>query len=174
MRKIARWTTALLCVAAGTLLPIPPAQAASIGLVCAVGSQTATYSPPMTNTTHVSTVRIRENYSCASLLTGISSGQGTASFLEDTSCLLTVQPAVADVITYRWNTGKSSVITFNRTSVARALNGTTTITSVGSVTSGPGQGSAATRVVALPAPNLVACSTFGVSSQTGPATLVIL
>jgi hypothetical protein len=85
-----------------------------------------------------------------------------------------VQPSITDVITYRWNTGTVSIITFNRTNVVRAVNGTTTITAFGSVTSGYGNGRTATRVVVLPAIDLTACATTGVSAQTGPATVLVL
>jgi hypothetical protein len=172
MRSLARCTAAL-CVAAGSLMTVLPAHAAPSAILCAIGSQTASYSPPLTNSAHTTDVTIRENYSCTSPLSGVSSGVGSASIQERASCLLAVQPGVTDVITYGWNTGASSTITFNRTNVARAVNGTTTITSLGSVTSGLGKGSRAIRVVILPAPDLIACFTTGLAAQTGVATLAV-
>ncbi|MDP9073974.1 MAG: hypothetical protein M3N98_07335 [Actinomycetota bacterium] len=85
-----------------------------------------------------------------------------------------MQPAVIDVITYRWNTGKSSTITFDRTTVARAADGTTTVTALGTVSKGLAKGSIATRVVVLPAIDLTACATMGLAAQTGTATLEVL
>ncbi|MGW4901404.1 hypothetical protein ACWEO9_12180 [Streptomyces albidoflavus] len=177
MRKLTRLLLSLgsliALVAAGLVLA-PSASAAPIALTCALGSQTTTYSPPITNTPQNTTASINESYGCASPLVGVSSGTGSTSILENASCLLTVQPAGTDTLTYHWNTGQSSTITFNLTNVVRAANGTTTVTSLGSVSSGLGQGSTATRIVVLPALSLTACATTGVSSETGTATLAII
>ncbi|MGW2277822.1 hypothetical protein [Streptomyces sp. NPDC001770] len=151
----------------------PAASATPVDITCAVGSQTASYSPPLTNTTQPTLASVTENYSCISLTTGVSSGATSAVFPEDAGCLLVAQPAHTAVTTYTWNTSQTSTITFTLSNVVRALNGTTTVTSLGSVTAGLGQGSLATRVIVLPALSLTACSSTGVASQTGVATLTV-
>ncbi|MEU1630199.1 hypothetical protein ABZ746_33865 [Streptomyces sp. NPDC020096] len=86
---------------------------------------------------------------------------------------MTANVGRTDEITYWWNNGKSSTITFKVTNVVRAANGTTTVTSLGAVTDGLGKGSVATRVVVLPALSLTACDTTGVEQEVGLASLSI-
>ncbi|MGW6395296.1 hypothetical protein ACWFR1_33455 [Streptomyces sp. NPDC055103] len=152
---------------------VPPAGAAPVDIVCALGSQSNTYTPPMTNTPQLLTAHVSENCSCGSVLTPVSSASGTATIEFTAGCLVTTLPLVSDELTYTWNTGQSSVVLFNNTTEVRAANGTATITSVGTVTAGLGQGSVATRVVVLPALSATACATTGVSAQTGTASLTI-
>lgn len=90
------------------------------------------------------------------------------------NCLVSLTPLGTSTFTYHWNTGQSSTVTFNNTTVVRAANGTSEVTSTGAVTAGLGQGSAVVKVVVLPQPSLTACATTGVESLTGPATLSIL
>ncbi|GAA2118594.1 hypothetical protein GCM10009759_66010 [Kitasatospora saccharophila] len=168
-------TSSLAVGLVGGLLGLSTAAHASpVDITCAVGSQTASYSPAMTNTTQPTSASITENYSCTSLSTAVSSGSTSAVFAEDAGCLLTAQPAHTAVTTYTWDTSATSTITFTVSNVVRAVDGTTTVTSLGSVTAGLGQGSLATRVIVLPALSLTACAGAGVSSQTGTATLSIL
>ncbi|MET8576548.1 hypothetical protein [Streptomyces sp. NPDC005012] len=177
MRKVTRLIATLgstLALAASGLLSASQASAAPVGIVCALGSQSNTYTPPLTNTPQPLTAHVNENYSCTSLLTGVSSASGSATIEFMAGCLLTALPLVSDELTYTWSTGQASTILFNNTTEVRAANGTATITSTGSVTSGLGQGSTATRVVVLPALSLTACATTGVSAQTGTATLAVL
>lgn len=177
MRKVTRLITTAAStvglVAAGLGLA-PAASAAPVGIVCALGSQSNTYSPPLTNTPQALTAHVTENYSCTSLFTPVSSASGSATIEFNAGCLLTALPLVSDELTYTWSTGQSSTILFNNTTEVRAANGTATITSLGSVTSGLGQGSIATRVVVLPALSLTACATTGISAQTGTATLAVI
>jgi hypothetical protein len=139
------------------------------------GSQTVTYSPPLTNTPQQITTQRNVNLSCTSLLTAISSGNGSSVFPETTSCLLSVTPPnTVSTFTYNWNTGQSSTVTFSSNTVVHAANGTTTVTALGSITSGYGQGALATRVVVSPALSLTACATTGITQQTGITTLTLL
>ncbi|MER7400091.1 hypothetical protein ABT381_31775 [Streptomyces sp. NPDC000151] len=128
----------------------------------------------MTLTPRPTRARVVEDYrNCTSSLNGITRGRGAASFEEEVSCLLTVQPGRTDVIEYRWDTGQASTVRFTNTTVAR-VGGTTTVTSTGQVSSGPGEGSTAIREVALPSLDLVACAGEGVSSQEGVTTLTFV
>ncbi|WP_157847644.1 hypothetical protein [Streptomyces violens] len=170
MRMFARCTAALLGMTAGALFLAPSAHGAPTLLSCE-GQQTASYSPAMTNEKRTLTAKVEENYDCTLAPKDIRSGSGKASFKEQASCLVTAQPTPPDEIQYTWNSGKTSTVKFTVTDVKRAANGTTTVTSVGKVTGGPGKDSIATRVVVLPALDLAACSGEGVKSQKGPATL---
>ncbi|MEU4742806.1 hypothetical protein AB0G02_20405 [Actinosynnema sp. NPDC023658] len=166
---------ALGLAAAGVVVVPGSAQAAPVAIVCAVGSQRTDYTPPLTNTTRDTAVSSTENYSCTSLLTGVSSATGTTANGGEQSCLLAlVPPTDTSIRTYQWNTGQSSTIAFFTNTVATLANGTTVITSVGSVSSGLGQGSAVTRVVAQPSLSLTACATTGINTLNGNATLEIL
>ncbi|MEU1630200.1 hypothetical protein ABZ746_33870 [Streptomyces sp. NPDC020096] len=49
MRTVARYMAAMLSSAAGALFLVPAAHAAPATLLCGVGSQVATYRPPITN-----------------------------------------------------------------------------------------------------------------------------
>ncbi|WP_181797607.1 hypothetical protein [Streptomyces sp. WELS2] len=85
-----------------------------------------------------------------------------------------MSPLQTTVVTYVWNTGDSSTITFSNTDVVKAADGTSTVTATGAVTAGLGQGSSAVKVIVLPQLSPTACAASGVSSITGPATLSIL
>lgn len=160
---------------AGVIASPAAAQAAPVAIACAVGSQTTGYSPALTNTPTQTTVTSTENYGCTSLFTGVSSATATRTTSSELSCLLVVVPPTnTSVRTYTWNTGQTSTITFTSSTVVQAANGTTTITSVGAVTSGLGQGSLATRVVVQPQLSLTACATTGLDTANGLATLTIL
>ncbi|WP_031055962.1 hypothetical protein [Streptomyces ochraceiscleroticus] len=172
MRMFARCTAALLGMTAGAMFLAPSAHGDSTLLTCE-GEQTASYSPAMKNKEQTLTATVAENYDhCASSPDGIRGGEGTASFKEKASCLLTAEPGRTDEIQYIWDAGKkTSTVKFSVTNVVRAGDGTTTVTSVGDVTDGLGAGGKATRVVVLPALDLAACSDDGVPSQKGTATL---
>jgi hypothetical protein len=129
----------------------------------------------MTNTVQNVAVTSTENFSCTSLLTAVSSGAGSKTSTYSLSCLLALQPPNnTSTHTYAWNTGQSSTVTYTSSTVVVAANNTEVITSLGSVTSGLGQGDLVTRVVVLPSLSLTACSTTGVSATTGVATLEIV
>ncbi|MDF0374382.1 hypothetical protein OM788_004291 [Streptomyces sp. KA12] len=175
-----RWPTVL-----GAALPLvfsvfvaaPPAQAAParagalVDVVC-TGNETSTYTPPLTNTPQPTTVQSSENYSCTSLLTGVSSGTSTTTISGSYSCVISLQPFSA-TSTYHWNTGQTSTAEYDVTLV-RAANNTTVVTAVGTVTAGLGQGAAFTNVIVKPALNLTACASGGLAQLTGPATLTLL
>ncbi|GAA3021073.1 hypothetical protein [Streptomyces fulvorobeus] len=176
LRRAVTATSATLGLGLSGVIAIPTAaQAAPVGIVCAVGSQTTNYSPPLTNAPRQTTAASTENYGCTSLFTGVSSATGTHTATSEQSCLLTVVPPTnTSTRTYTWNTGQSSTITFVSSTVVTAADGTTTITSLGSVTTGLGQGSAAVRVVVQPQLSLTACATTGLNTVNGIATLNIL
>ncbi|WP_043262708.1 hypothetical protein [Streptomyces sp. CT34] len=165
-------TAAALTLAGSGLLVPAEAHATGLDLSCS-GSQTATYKPPLTNTTQSTKVQITETYtSCLPNPAGIASGKGSFSITENASCTTINQPgSVTDVVTYEWNNDKKSTVTFTTVAVARLADGSTQVTATGQVTDGFGKGDKATRTVTLPELNATACSGAGVKNQTGPATL---
>ena len=132
-----------------------------------------TYSPGITDTTQTVTAAICESYSCGPL-GSVASGSGSLTISQSASCLSSVSEP-SNTLTCTWNSPNgSSTISFPATTVTRAADGTTTIVSVGTVTSGLGQGEVATRTVVLPRLNPDECgSAQGVTQESGPATLVI-
>ncbi|MGV9698693.1 hypothetical protein ACWDTR_23405 [Streptomyces sp. NPDC003470] len=158
----------------GTASHAGATEQSAVGVVCAAGSHTSAYNPPVINTPRTTTVTSTENFSCTSVLTGVSSGSGTSASTLSLNCLLTVSSPFSATWTYEWNTGETSTITFGLSEAVKAADGTTVVTSTGSVTAGLGQGSLAVKVTVMPQLSLTACATTGVSAVTGPATLTIL
>ncbi|MFF5900889.1 hypothetical protein ACFY8O_33915 [Streptomyces argenteolus] len=154
----------------------PQAQAASAQVtdITCLGSSTENYSPPLTNTTQVVSTSFTESYSCTSLTTSVSSGNTSSARVGSQNCLLSGTPTGLEIITYVWNNQNASTVAFSDVNVVRAVNGTATVTSTGSVISGLGVGSNVVRVIVIPQLSLTACATTGVSSATGTATLSIL
>ncbi|MEU6157845.1 hypothetical protein [Streptomyces sp. NPDC047130] len=166
--------TAGALAAAGPLVAAPSAHASGVDITCLIGTSQATYDPPLSNTTQTLDIGVTETYGCASLNTSVSSGSTAYSATSEADCLLTANSYPGATRTYHWNDGRSSTITFTVSNAVRAVDGTTTVTSVGTVTAGLGVGGTATRVVVQPQLDLSACATTGVSSTTGTATLAVL
>ncbi|MGW0931412.1 hypothetical protein [Streptomyces sp. NPDC002644] len=166
--------TAGALAAAGLMVAAPSAHASGVDIACLIGTSQATYDPPLTNTPQTVDIGVTETYGCTSLSTSVSSGSTAYSATSEADCLLTANSYPGATRTYHWNDGRSSTITFTVSNAVRAVDGTTTVTSVGTVTAGLGVGGTATRVVVQPQLDLPACGTTGVSSTTGTATLAIL
>ncbi|MGW0929023.1 hypothetical protein [Streptomyces sp. NPDC002644] len=163
-----------LTLTVGSVLVAPSAHAAAVDITCLVGSSNVTYDPPLTNTSRTTNTTVTNDFGCTSLLTGVSSGTVTASRVQELSCLLALTPPTATSSeTYTWNTGQTSTATYVSTTVVRAVDGTATVTATGSVTSGLGQGSSATKIVVIPQLSLTACATTGLEETNGIASLVI-
>jgi hypothetical protein len=141
---------ALATLGPATTLAVGPAHATGDGtplpLVVCTGSQTTTYTPPLGPLPRTTAVGTGEGLTCTG--GSFSTGTATASFIEQASCLVpplaggTVPPA--DVITYHWNDGHSSTITYTVTTVVHAAN-QTVVTAAGTVTSGYLLGAVAER-----------------------------
>ncbi|MER5629126.1 hypothetical protein [Streptomyces nitrosporeus] len=174
-RAAARGGAVAVLTAAG-LGAVPQAHAAQAQVtdITCLGSTTENYNPALTNTTQVVSASFTENYSCTSLTTSVSSGNTSSARVGTQNCLLSSTPSGVEIVTYVWNNQSASTVTFDDVNVIRAVNGTATITSTGSVVSGLGVGSSAVRVIVIPQLSLTACATTGVSSATGTATLSIL
>ncbi|MFD4907806.1 hypothetical protein [Kitasatospora purpeofusca] len=177
LRRAAALTAAALSLTATITLPVTAAHATGIHLLC-TGQQSPTYSPPLTNTTQQTTVNITETYGtslhCLDTA-GIQSGSGTFTVSEPASCTSLTQPGTVSYFnTYTWNNGQSSTIHFTNVNVARLLDGTTQVIASGTVSSGFGLGDTAARTVTLPQLDPTLCSTTGVASQQGVATMTFI
>jgi hypothetical protein len=76
--------------------------------------------------------------------------------------------------TFSWNSGASSTIAFSLSTVDRLVNGTTVVTSYGTVTHGFDQGAQAIHTAVQPQLDLIACAGAGVARLTGPEVLQLM
>ncbi|MFS0696052.1 hypothetical protein [Streptomyces nitrosporeus] len=174
-RRLPATLAAALTLSVGGVVAAPASHATGVDITCLAGSSNVTYDPPLTNTLRDTNTTVTNNFSCTSLLTGVSSGTATATRVQELSCLLALTPPTATSSdTYTWNTGQTSTATYVSTTVVRAVDGTATVTAVGSITSGLGQGSSASKIVVIPQLSLTACATTGLEETNGVANLVIV
>jgi hypothetical protein len=176
--RIARPLIFLTTLAALPLTVALPAHAASpLDSIVCTGSETDDFTPPLTNTPRATTVDVRDDYSCTSLTSAVSSASGSFSVTDVEGCLLTVipsEPPFSVVYTFKIGTASSpSTVTFTSDTVVNAANGTKIVTSLGTVTSGWNLGAPVTRVVIVPSLSLTACAGPGVASYTGVSTLTV-
>jgi hypothetical protein len=87
------------------------------------------------------------------------------------TCLDLAQPGSATK-TFTWNTGQTSVFSYNRT-ITR-VGGNTVITLIGAITQGLFAGDTAVEVIVGPTPDTLKCLTPpGITSVFGAVTLTI-
>jgi hypothetical protein len=164
----------------GAFVVASPAQAQpeSTSIAC-TGRQVATYSPALGPLPQDITVQIGErlgtNQDAGQCVGQVTGGHANKVIQEQGSCLIpppagTLVPP--DVITYHWDSGGSSTVTYTVTTVSR-VGAQTVVTSTGTVTNGLNQGHLAVREVTLIDLDITKCLAFGVTEQSGPMTLVI-
>ncbi|MGW2477729.1 hypothetical protein [Streptomyces sp. NPDC001665] len=176
-RKLAVITATLSLAGVGAIAVPATAQALPVDITCLTGNRTTTYTPPLTNTVKPEHLDLDEHWGCASLLSGVSSGNATSSVDVSTSCVISVQSPLtlpARTVTYHWNTGAHSTVTYPATVAVRAADGTVTTTSVGAVVDGLGQGQVATAVNVEPNLNVTACSTTGLSQTNSLLNTLVI
>ncbi|MFI8178676.1 hypothetical protein ACIF6H_36095 [Streptomyces microflavus] len=162
--------TALSLALTTVVLAPTAAHASPVDITCLTGNRHTTYSPPLTNTPKPESLAITDNFSCLSLLSGVSSGTSTLGVnLPSSSCLLELTFLSALPVNYTWNTGQSSTITYATSNAVRAANGTVTTTSIGTVTAGLGLGQVATLITVEPALSPTACAGVGISATNSLA-----
>ncbi|MFJ4809600.1 hypothetical protein [Streptomyces longwoodensis] len=162
---------------AGAVTVPATGHAAPVDISCPMGSRHTTYTPPLTNTVKPEHLVLTEHFSCVSLLGGVSSGDATSSVDVSTSCVISVQSPLtlpARTFTIGWNTGESSTVTYPATTAVRAADGTVTITSVGAVTDGLGEGQVATQVTVEPNLDVTACATTGLSATNSLTNTLVI
>ncbi|MBB5866739.1 hypothetical protein F4553_000118 [Allocatelliglobosispora scoriae] len=169
-----RWSAALILVALAVPLAAAPAHAAPLDLTCAVGTETESYSPGLRLFPQTVAVTVNRIYTgCVSASNPAVTGAViTGNAVAMKSCLDPIPAASNGSFTIPWNTGQSSVFTFNRTVVI--VGGATVITRTGTISSGLFQGATAINTTTLPLINPTACLFApGVSSCGGTATLIL-
>jgi hypothetical protein len=177
LRRLLRFLPALLVMALAGFSAVPASagEQTLVDIECLTGSHTNTYAPPLTNTTTYTTTQADETFTCTSLLgANVTGATSQRTFSGNFSCLLsTTPPLTPQTVTYQWNDGRSSTVTYTVNSSSHAADGTLLITKVGTVTAGLGAGQTATTVVASPSLDLASCAGAGITSLTGIATLAI-
>ena len=169
VRALAAVTIALV---AGIPLGAGTAQAASGDVTC-LGTVTANYSPGLLLISGPQTVTTNEiDAPCASASNpDVTSGHAGITVNVDAGCLNVLQPG-SETKVFTWNTGQSSVFSFNR-SISR-IGGNSIVTLAGAISQGLFAGSSALEIITFPTINLLNCLTPpGITSLFGVATLTI-
>lgn len=146
-----------------------PAHALGEDLIC-TGTDTSTYSPPLTNTSRSETISNFANLTYCEVHSdsGITAGTDSSTITIVTSCTTLSFPA--HTTSYVWDNGQMSVVNYTTTIVTR-VNGTIQVQAIGKVVSGGFVGDNATETATLPALDLLECAGSGVPSLTGPETV---
>jgi hypothetical protein len=168
-------TAVLLAVLStlSTLIAAPAAHATPMTLVHCEGSFIVTYDPPLTNTPTLTEVTFHNDLdSCP--IGGVTSGDASGEFSAIRSCTTLDLPPHPATTTFYWNAGASSTIAFSLSTVDRLVNGTTVVTSYGTVTHGFDQGAQAIHTAIQPQLNAIACAGSGVAQITGPELLQLI
>ena len=180
VRRIQLLLSAFALVVGTLMLWTAPSANAQAGLelLSCTGTQTAHYAPALGPALRDTTVHVDERVGtdgrgiCIGPFTG---GHAEAMFQEQVSCLIpppagTVTPPYD--MTFHWNNGEQSTITFTVNLVTRVA-GQTIVTSTGTVTDGFGQGALVQREKILVDLNILECLTSSVGQRSGPMTLII-
>jgi hypothetical protein len=170
-RSLTAVATVLLTVLS-TLLATPAAHATPTTLVHCEGSFTVTYDPPLTSTLRLTEVTFHNELD--SCLGGVTSGDASGEFSAIRSCTTLDLPPHPATTTFFWNTGAFSTIAFSLSTVDRLVNGSTVVTSYGTVTQGFDQGAQAIHTAVQPQLDLIACAGAGVAQLTGPEVLQLI
>lgn len=164
---------ALFLALVSTLVAAPAAHAIPASLLYCEGYFSVTYEPPLTNTPTLTEVTFHNDLDyCAA--GAVTSGDASGEFSAIRSCTTLDLPPHPATTTLYWNTGASSTIAYSFSTVDRLVNGTTVVTSYGTVSHGFGQGAQAVHTAIQPQLDLTACAGSGVAQLTGPEKLVFI
>jgi hypothetical protein len=158
-RRAGRSIRAILLAVASLVVviaPGSPAHSTSPDVTC-IGTQHVRISPGLLLAPRDVTLTVNAIYApCTSASEpGITSATNRATFpVPGASCLNPFDPGSGSK-TYTWNTGQTSVFSFNR--MGSNLGGTNVITSVGTITSGLYAGATAVEVVVGPSLDTLRC-----------------
>jgi hypothetical protein len=161
------------CATAVLLLAVLGSSAQAASLAACTGTDSVTYSPAMTLTSHSGTIGYLDTVSCTSSDPGAATGSTGGSFTRSYSCV-DLAPPTGTTATLPITWADSTTSAFSYTSIVGALvGGSYILTAVGSISSGKFAGAAVTLVIADPALSLLQCLTTGIASNTGVVTLTI-
>lgn len=134
-RMLRRAAIGLIAAIAATLVIAMPAQASVKTVACTLGSNTATYNPPLTNVPQDTVItRDIHHKTCVSTEPGLHSGTVYASALAPNRSCLELVGQGKNSSTIVWNTGQTS--TYTASSNATIAGAVYTVTTVGVVTDG--------------------------------------
>ncbi|WP_253763057.1 hypothetical protein [Hamadaea flava] len=174
MARIARLVSALVLT---TAVVAAPSAAQADDLIVCTGSVTVHYSPPLGPLPQQTTQQVAERLgstgggACTGPFTG---GAADTTFVQQVGCLAQGlgDTLVENVVTYHWNGGGTSTITYPVTTVVHAAN-QLIVTSTGTVTDGYAEGALSERVAAYPDLDVLSCLGSSVAQQTGTLTVTI-
>jgi hypothetical protein len=166
--------TAIL--ATGTAASADPPDEDGGPIIC-TGTVTTSYSPALGPLPKPTTQTVTEELGTdggGSCIGPFAAGAAVTVFEQEVSCLLQGlgDTLVENVVTYHWQGGQTSTITYPVTTVVRAA-GQLIVTSTGTVTDGFGEGSISERIAVYPDLDLLSCLTSSVQQQTGIITVTI-
>jgi len=169
IRLIRAFGTVAAIVAATIPVSGVTASAGILDAVC-TGTQDATYSPGLTLVPTTQDIVTHHVYG-ACVSSRVHAGERTGTNHQVQSCLTLVESSTG-TSTVIWDTGDTSVFTFNRT--VTHVGGNTVTTYTGTIATGLFAGDGATEVVTGPELNLLACLTPpGVTHRGGVTVLTI-
>jgi hypothetical protein len=166
----------LLAAAAATLVVAvsAPAAGAATVLTCP-GTETSTFSPPLTNTPKPTSISINHSYGpCINATNPLELRTGTASVTippVPISCTSLLFSGPGSRVIH-WSTGTTSTFSFTATTTF-LLGGAIQVTQEGSITAGELFGDTAASTVTVANPGFLACGGAGVSQFVGVATMTI-
>jgi hypothetical protein len=148
------------------------AQAASLA-VC-TGSETASFSPAITLTSHTGTITYADALNCTSNDTGAATGSSGGTYTGSYSCVDPVTPpGSTGTLTYTWADSTTSVFSYTSVTGDLFVGGSYVFTAVGTITSGKFNGATVALVQTDPSLSLLQCLTTGITNTTGTLALTI-
>ncbi|MFI9005860.1 hypothetical protein ACIGNX_01335 [Actinosynnema sp. NPDC053489] len=179
MIKSLRIAAAVLMTVVSTsaLLVLGPPGTASAGVLDVTctppGSETTTYTPPLTTAPQAVTISSSTQYGpCASLSNpAITSGTRSRTTSDPEQTCLDLLDTGSSTYTITWNTGQTTTISANRT--ATVVGAALVITFTGTVTSGLFTGSTVVQTNTGPSADVLLC-TAGLGTVPGIYAVVTL
>ncbi|NUS15279.1 MAG: hypothetical protein HOY69_28435 [Streptomyces sp.] len=177
MRRLIATLVSVIALPTALCAAAAPAHADG-DLVTCTGSVTVDYSPPLGPVLRQTQQIVTENLGtaggggCAGPFT---SGTARTEFDQQVSCLLQGlgDTLVVNVVTYHWQDGRTSTVTYPVTTVVHAAD-QEIVTSTGTVTAGFGLGSVSERIAVYPSLGLLDCLNGTITRQTGLLTVTIV
>ncbi|WP_338703224.1 hypothetical protein V2W30_38425 [Streptomyces sp. Q6] len=176
MRKPIPAFSGVLALTAALVATAAPAEADSPLIVCS-GTATVDYSPPLgplPRQTHQTVTEELGTAGGGSCTGPFTAGTATTAFDQQVSCLAQGlgDTLVQNVVTYHWQNGQTSTITYPVTTVVHAAN-QEIVTSTGTVTAGYGLGAVSERIAVYPSLSVLDCLNSTIIQQTGLLTVTL-
>jgi hypothetical protein len=170
---------ALLAATALAAVIAPSVASASTDIVTCTGQETVSWSPPLSNTPHDTTVTIDGRLgalgspgTCTSVGTSASSVSYHEVFAFPSDSCTTAGIDLPGSRTFTWDNGQTSTFTFTA-SIVNGV-GTEIVTLTGSITAGRFSGETAVETIQVPQLDPLLCAGSGITSNTAQAELEIL